>query len=45
MNVKEVAREDVDWIQLPQDSDQWRIIVSTATKSPVPQEVKESPDQ
>jgi hypothetical protein len=36
MDVREIGREGVDWIQLAQNRDQWRFLVSTVTNLRVP---------
>jgi hypothetical protein len=36
MDVKEIRSEDVDWIHLAQDRDQWRVLVNTVMKFRVP---------
>jgi hypothetical protein len=29
MDLREIGRDGVDWIELPQDRDQWRALVDT----------------
>jgi hypothetical protein len=36
MDLRETECEDVDWIHLAQDRDQWRVLVNTAMKFRVP---------
>jgi hypothetical protein len=36
MCVREVGLEDVDWIHLAQDMDQWRVLVNTVMNLQVP---------
>jgi hypothetical protein len=36
MNPREVMWEDVDWMHLAQDRDQWRALVNAVTKLQVP---------
>jgi hypothetical protein len=35
MGIREIVREDVDWIRLVQDKDQWRAVVNTVMNLPV----------
>jgi hypothetical protein len=37
MDIKELGCEDVEWIHLAQGRFQWRAVVNTAMKLPVPQ--------
>ena len=37
MNLKEIGRRDVDWIDLAQDRDIWRVLVNAVTKLRLPQ--------
>jgi hypothetical protein len=37
MNLREVIWEDVDWMHLAQDSDQWLAVVNTVMNLQVPQ--------
>jgi hypothetical protein len=32
MDLREIGREGVDWIQLAQDMDEWRAVVNTVMK-------------
>jgi hypothetical protein len=34
--LREIGRDDVDWIGMAQDSDQWRAPVNTVMNLPVP---------
>jgi hypothetical protein len=36
MDLKEIESEGVDWINLAQDTDQWRAVVNTEVKFRVP---------
>jgi hypothetical protein len=36
MDIREIIWKSVDWIQLGQDSDQWRALVDTIMKLQVP---------
>jgi hypothetical protein len=36
MNFKEITLEDVDWIHLAQDRDQWQTVVNTGIELWVP---------
>jgi hypothetical protein len=36
MNLKEIGWDGMDWIDLAQDSDQWRVLVNTVMKLRVP---------
>jgi hypothetical protein len=36
MDLREIGWDDVDWIDLAQDRDQWRALVSTVMNLPVP---------
>jgi hypothetical protein len=36
MGLREIGWEDVDWMHLPQDMDQWRTLVNTVTKLRIP---------
>jgi hypothetical protein len=36
MALKEIGWEDVDWIHLAQDRDQWRVLVNMVTNLGVP---------
>jgi hypothetical protein len=36
MNINEIVWENVDWINLAQESDRWRDLVSTVKKLRVP---------
>jgi hypothetical protein len=35
-DLREIGREDVRWIHLPQDKDQWRTLVNMITNLRVP---------
>jgi hypothetical protein len=37
MDLREIGREDVDWIHLAQDRNQWRAVVNTVMNLLVPQ--------
>jgi hypothetical protein len=36
MDLREIASDGVDWVDLAQDRDQWRVLVKAAMKLPVP---------
>jgi hypothetical protein len=36
MNLGEIGRDGMDWIELVQDRDQWRALVNTVMKLRVP---------
>jgi hypothetical protein len=36
MDLREILREDVDWIHLARDRDQWRAVVNTVVNLRVP---------
>jgi hypothetical protein len=36
MDLREVGWDDVDWIELAQDRDQWRVLVNTVKNLRVP---------
>jgi hypothetical protein len=36
MDVREILWEDIDWIDLTQDRDQWRVLVNTVMNLRVP---------
>jgi hypothetical protein len=36
MDLKELGQEHVDWVDLAQDGDQWRILVNTVISLQVP---------
>jgi hypothetical protein len=36
MDVREIGREGLDWIHLPQDRDQWRAVVKTVINHRLP---------
>jgi hypothetical protein len=36
MDLKEIRWSGIDWIDLPQDTDQWRALVKTAMNLRVP---------
>jgi len=36
MDLKQMGCQGVDWIQLPQDKDQWRVLVNTIMNLRVP---------
>jgi hypothetical protein len=36
MDLREIRCDDMDWIDLVQDMDQWRALVNTVMKHPVP---------
>jgi hypothetical protein len=36
MNLEEIGYEDVDWIHLAQNRDQWRAVVNTAMNILIP---------
>jgi hypothetical protein len=36
MDLSDTGREDVDWIHMDQDRDQWRAVVDTAMNLRVP---------
>jgi hypothetical protein len=36
MDLKEIGWDDMDWIDLTQDRDQWRALVNTVMDLPVP---------
>jgi len=36
MDLSEVGWEDVDWVRLPSDRDQWCAVVNTVMNFPVP---------
>jgi hypothetical protein len=36
MDIREIGRGGVDWIDLTQDRDQWRAVVNTVMKLRVP---------
>jgi hypothetical protein len=36
MDLREIGWDDVDWIELAQDRDQWRALVNTVMNLPVP---------
>jgi hypothetical protein len=36
MDLREIERDDVDWIDLAQDRDQWRTLVNTVMDLRVP---------
>jgi ribosome biogenesis protein Nip4 len=36
MALRELGKEDVDWIHLAQDTDQWRVVVNTVMNLRVP---------
>jgi hypothetical protein len=36
MDLREIEWDDVDWIDMPQDRDQWRALVNTVLNLPVP---------
>jgi hypothetical protein len=36
IDLREIGLDDVDWIELAQDSDQWRALVNTVMDLPVP---------
>jgi hypothetical protein len=36
LDLKEIGREDVDWIHLDQDRDQWRDVVNTVMNLRIP---------
>jgi hypothetical protein len=36
MDLREIGQEDVKWMQLAQDSDQWRAVVNTVMNLRVP---------
>jgi hypothetical protein len=36
MNLREIACEDVDWMHLAQDRDQWRALVNTVMNHCIP---------
>jgi hypothetical protein len=39
MDVREIVRDDIDFINLGQDKDQWRVLVNTVMNLRVPQNV------
>jgi hypothetical protein len=36
MDLREIGRDGVDWIELPQNRDQWKALVNTAMNLRVP---------
>jgi hypothetical protein len=36
MDLREIGLDDIDWIELAQDRDQWRALVSTVINLRVP---------
>jgi hypothetical protein len=36
MDLREIGRDDVDWIELAQDRDKWRALVNTVMNLRVP---------
>jgi hypothetical protein len=36
MDLREIERDGMDWIDLVQDRDRWRALVNTVMKLPVP---------
>jgi hypothetical protein len=36
MDLREIGCVDMDWIDLAQDTDQWRVLVNTVTNLRVP---------
>jgi len=39
VDIKEIGREDVDWIHLVQNTDQWRVLVKTVKNLRIPKKV------
>jgi transposase len=44
MYLREIGRDGMDWIDLPQDRDQWRALVNTAMNLRVPSNCWEFPE-
>lgn len=42
INLKEILREDVDWIHLAENAKKWNIVVNTAINLRIPKEVGNS---
>jgi transposase len=40
VGLRDIVSDGMDWIDLPQDRDQWRALVNTVTKLRVPQNVE-----
>jgi hypothetical protein len=40
MDLREIGREGVEWIQLAEGRDQWRVVVNTVMNHRVPQKAR-----